>query len=61
MILILLHSFYVDSPKFSVMPNLIRHPENQLPESTAEGFTSCPALSGMTVQKKSIIIGLRYL
>jgi hypothetical protein len=34
MILIPLHSFYLDSPKFSVMQDLIRHPENQLPEST---------------------------
>jgi hypothetical protein len=32
MILILLHSFYLDSPKFSVMPDLIGHPENQLSE-----------------------------
>jgi hypothetical protein len=44
------------------MPDLIRHPEK--PESTwivAESYTSCPAFAQMTIQKKAIIIDLRYL
>jgi hypothetical protein len=48
------HHHDLDNPNFSVMPDLIRHPENQLPESNwIPAPVSSPGTSfaGMTIQK----------
>jgi hypothetical protein len=57
------HHHDLDNPNFSVIPDLIRHPENQLPESN---WTPAPGSSPDKLRrndntKKSIIIDLSYL